>query len=71
MSGATGGVGAYAVQLVAARGATVIATARGDEETNFVRDLGASHSVDYTGDVAAQVRAIQPGRRRCRAPFRG
>jgi NADPH:quinone reductase-like Zn-dependent oxidoreductase len=61
VSGATGGVGAYAVQLVAARGATVIATAKPGEDADFVRDLGASHSVDYTGDVAAQVRAIRPG----------
>jgi NADPH:quinone reductase-like Zn-dependent oxidoreductase len=61
VSGATGGVGAYAVQLVAARGATVIATAMPGDEEDFVRDLGASHSVDYTDDVAAQVRAIRPG----------
>jgi NADPH:quinone reductase-like Zn-dependent oxidoreductase len=61
VSGASGGVGAYAVQLVAARGATVIATAKSGDEANFMRDLGASHSVDYTGDVAAQVRAIRPG----------
>jgi NADPH:quinone reductase-like Zn-dependent oxidoreductase len=61
VSGATGGVGAYAVQLVAARGATVIATAKPGDEEDFVRDLGASHGVDYTGDVAAQVRAIRPG----------
>ena len=59
VSGATGGVGAYAVQLVAARGATVIATAKPGDAA-FVRDLGATHSVDYTGDVAAQVRAIRP-----------
>jgi NADPH:quinone reductase-like Zn-dependent oxidoreductase len=61
VSGATGGVGAYAVQLAAARGATVIATAKPGDEADFVRDLGASHGVDYTGDVAAQVRAIRPG----------
>jgi NADPH:quinone reductase len=60
VSGATGGVGAYAVQLVAARGATVIATAKPGEDTDFVRDLGASDTIDYTGDVAAQVRAIRP-----------
>jgi NADPH:quinone reductase-like Zn-dependent oxidoreductase len=59
VSGATGGVGAYAVQLVAARGATVIATAR-PGDVGFVRGLGAAHSVDYTGDVATQVRAIRP-----------
>jgi NADPH:quinone reductase-like Zn-dependent oxidoreductase len=61
VSGATGGVGSYAVQLVAALGATVIATAKPGEDADFVRSLGASHSVDYTGDVAAQVRAIRPG----------
>jgi NADPH:quinone reductase-like Zn-dependent oxidoreductase len=61
VSGATGGVGAYAVQLVAALGATVIATARPGEDAYFVRGLGAAHSVDYTGDMAAQVRAIRPG----------
>lgn len=61
VSGATGGVGSYAVQLVAARGATAIATAKPGEDADFVRSLGASLSVDYTGDVAAQVRAIRPG----------
>src|SRR5215216_5405851 len=60
VSGATGGVGAYAVQLVAARGATVIATAKPGEDAAFVRELGAAHSIDYTGDMAAQVRAIRP-----------
>jgi NADPH:quinone reductase-like Zn-dependent oxidoreductase len=60
VSGATGGVGAYAVQLVAARGATVIATARPGEDADFVRGLGAAHSVDYTADVGAQVLAIRP-----------
>jgi len=61
ISGATGGVGAYAVQLAVARGARVIATARPGEETDFVRGLGAAHAVDFTGDLAAQVRSISPG----------
>lgn len=61
VGGATGGGGAYAVQLAAARGATVIATAKPGDEADFVRDLGASHGIDYTGDVAGQVRAIRPG----------
>jgi NADPH:quinone reductase-like Zn-dependent oxidoreductase len=60
VSGATGGVGAYAVQLAAARGATVIATAKPGEDTEFVHGLGAAHAIDYTGDVAAQVQAIRP-----------
>jgi NADPH:quinone reductase-like Zn-dependent oxidoreductase len=60
VSGATGGVGALAVQYAVAAGATVIATARPGEETAFVTELGAQHAVDHTGDVAAQVRAIAP-----------
>ena len=40
VSGATGGVGAFAVQLAKRRGARVIATAHGDQEAAFVRDLG-------------------------------
>lgn len=58
--GATGGVGAYAVQLAVASGATVVATAKPGAETEFVSGLGAAHVVDHTGDVAAQVRAIAP-----------
>jgi NADPH:quinone reductase len=57
--GATGGVGTYAVQLAAARGASVIATARPDDET-WIRGLGASETVDYARDVAAQVREAHP-----------
>ncbi|HEY5833421.1 alcohol dehydrogenase catalytic domain-containing protein [Streptomyces sp.] len=60
VAGATGGVGAYAIQLAAAAGATVIATAKPGEETDFVLGLGAAHAVDWTGDLAAQVRAIAP-----------
>jgi NADPH2:quinone reductase len=58
--GATGGVGAVAMQLAAARGATVIATAAPGEETAHVRALGADHVVDRTADLAAQVKAIAP-----------
>jgi NADPH:quinone reductase-like Zn-dependent oxidoreductase len=61
VSGATGGVGAIAVQIAAARGARVIATARPGYETQFVRNLGAAEVVDYTGDVLAPVRALAPG----------
>ena len=62
VSGATGGVGALAVQLAAARGATVIATARPGAEAEFVTGLTGTdvHVVDYTGDLGAQVRAIAP-----------
>lgn len=60
ISGATGGVGALAVQYTAAARATVIATARPGAETELVRDLGATQTVDYTQDLAPQVRAIAP-----------
>ncbi|MEU4549637.1 NADP-dependent oxidoreductase [Nonomuraea dietziae] len=60
ISGATGGVGALAIQLAASRGATVIATARPGAETEFVTGLGAAHAVD-PGDLAAEVRAVAPG----------
>ncbi|CAL9382594.1 L-threonine 3-dehydrogenase [Actinosynnema sp. ALI-1.44] len=45
VSGATGGVGAFAVQLAAARGARVVATARSGAEAAFVTGLGATHAV--------------------------
>jgi NADPH:quinone reductase-like Zn-dependent oxidoreductase len=57
--GATGGVGSFAIQLAAARGAHVIASIRpGDEQ--FVIELGAAETVDYTADLAATVRARYP-----------
>jgi NADPH:quinone reductase-like Zn-dependent oxidoreductase len=61
VSGATGGVGAVVCQLAAARGATVIATARPGAEEAYVREHGATYAVDYNSDIADQVRAIAPG----------
>lgn len=62
ISGATGGVGAFAVQLAAARGAKVIATARPGAESDFIASLsgGDVQIVDYTADLKAQVLAIAP-----------
>lgn len=60
VSGATGGVGALALQYAAAAGARVIATAKPGAETDFVRGLGATEVVDYTGDLVEQVRALVP-----------
>ncbi|MFD1931069.1 NADP-dependent oxidoreductase [Nonomuraea mangrovi] len=59
ISGATGGVGAFAIQLAAARGATVIATAAPGEQTAFVTALGARHAVD-PADLATRVRDLAP-----------
>ncbi|MGA2037030.1 MAG: NADP-dependent oxidoreductase [Acidimicrobiales bacterium] len=58
--GATGGVGAIAIQYVAPSGARVIATARPGPGAEFVRDLGADLVVDHTGDLADQIRTAAP-----------
>jgi len=57
--GATGGIGSFAIQLARLRGAEVIATVRPGDE-GFVSDLGASETVDYTGDVVAAIRDRYP-----------
>ena len=58
--GATGGVGSYAVQLAAGRGARVIATARRENEA-FVRELGATETIDHTREYLVEaVRAAHP-----------
>ena len=58
--GADGGVGSYAVQLLAARGVTVIATGK-PESAYRLRALGASTVIDHhTADVVEQVRAAHP-----------
>jgi NADPH:quinone reductase-like Zn-dependent oxidoreductase len=58
--GATGGVGSYALQLAARRGARVIATARQANEA-FARELGAAETVDHTRrDLLDAVRMIHP-----------
>ncbi|GAA3632138.1 NAD(P)-dependent alcohol dehydrogenase [Microbacterium awajiense] len=51
--GASGGVGSYAVQLAASRGATVTGVASG-AKADHVRSMGAERVVDYrTTDIAA------------------
>jgi NADPH:quinone reductase-like Zn-dependent oxidoreductase len=62
VSGATGGVGSLAVQLAAAAGARVIATARPGREAGFVSALTQAEVtvIDYAGDVTGQVRAHAP-----------
>ena len=59
--GATGGVGSFAVQLAAQRGAHVIATAKAGEEDEYVRSLGATETIDYAEvDVAETIRVRYP-----------
>lgn len=58
--GASGGVGSFAVQLAAARGAHVIGVARAVNH-DYIRELGAADAVDYeAGDLTENVRAVHP-----------
>jgi NADPH:quinone reductase-like Zn-dependent oxidoreductase len=56
IAGASGGVGSFAVQLAAARGATVIATGL-PEDVERLESLGATEVVDYREDVATTLAA--------------
>ena len=59
--GATGGVGAFAVQFAAQRGARVIATAIPGEDDAFVRSLGAAETIDYRpSGLGNTVRRLAP-----------
>ena len=59
--GATGGIGTYAIQMAALRGARVLATAR-PEVANYVTSLGAAQALDYTqGDLVSAVHTLYPG----------
>jgi NADPH2:quinone reductase len=55
---AAGGVGQLLVQMITARGATVVATAGTDEKLEIARALGAQHLINYssTHDLAGAVR---------------
>ena len=58
--GACGGVGGYAVQLAAGRGAHVIGTTTPADEPRL-RDLGAAETIDFTQqDVVSVVRGRYP-----------
>ncbi len=62
--GAAGGVGTAAIQLGVARGARVIATARGEERLRLCRELGAEVAVGFfsTEDFVAAVNEATGGR---------
>jgi NADPH2:quinone reductase len=60
---AAGGVGSIMVQWAKSIGATVIATAGGEEKCARASALGADHVIDYRRqDVAAEVRRLTDGR---------
>lgn len=56
--GGSGGVGSYAVQLLAGMGVTVLAST-GPEKADYLQSLGAA-PIDRHGDVVRQVQAIAP-----------
>ncbi len=60
--GASGGLGSAAVQIAKLLGATVIATAGGEEKLRFVEGLGADHVIDYrSSDVVRSAMEITNG----------
>ena len=60
--GGSGGVGALAVQIAAATGARVIATAGGPDRVARCAGLGADVTVDHRGDVVGAVLEATGGR---------
>ena len=60
--GGTGGIGAFAIQYVKARGGTVLTTAGTAEKLEQCRALGASVAIDYHDDWAAAVQEATGGK---------
>ena len=61
--GGTSGIGTTAIQLAAARGARVLATAGSDDKCRACMALGAEHAINYrTTDFVAAVHAHTGGR---------
>jgi putative PIG3 family NAD(P)H quinone oxidoreductase len=61
--GGSSGIGTTAIQLAAARGVTVLATAGSDEKCRACEDLGAKQAINYrTADFVEAVRELTNGR---------
>ncbi|WP_328421773.1 NAD(P)H-quinone oxidoreductase [Micromonospora sp. NBC_00389] len=61
VQGGGSGIGTFAIQLGAALGATVVATARGAKHPQLV-ELGAAHTIDYRDqDFVKEVRQLTDG----------
>ncbi|MHB1009140.1 MAG: NAD(P)H-quinone oxidoreductase [Propionibacteriaceae bacterium] len=60
--GGTGGIGAFAIQYVAARGGRVLTTAGSPEKLATCRALGAHVAIDYHEDWAAAVKDATGGK---------
>jgi NADPH2:quinone reductase len=62
VQGGAGGVGGFAIQLGALAGAEIITTCS-TSNIDWVRQLGATHVIDYTqSDVLAEVKTLTQGR---------
>lgn len=60
--GGTGGIGAFAIQYVKARGGLVLTTAGSSEKLDQCRALGADVAIDYHEDWAEAVKEATQGR---------
>jgi NADPH:quinone reductase len=61
--GGTSGIGTTAIQLAAARGVTVLATAGSDEKCHACEELGAAQAINYrTADFVAAVHELTDGK---------
>lgn len=61
--GAAGGVGSAAIEIGTMMGATVIAAASNDDKLEFCRELGATHTINYTTeDLKTRTRELTDGR---------
>jgi putative PIG3 family NAD(P)H quinone oxidoreductase len=61
--GGSSGIGTTAIQLAAARGATVLATAGTDEKCRACEEIGATQAINYrTADFVEAVRQLTDGR---------
>lgn len=60
--GGTGGIGAFAIQYVAARGGRVLTTAGTADKLEQCRSLGASVAIDYHDDWVAAVQDATGGK---------
>jgi NADPH:quinone reductase-like Zn-dependent oxidoreductase len=63
VTGASGAVGGFAVQLAAAGGASVVAVASGPDDESYLAGIGAKHVLPRTApdELAAAVRAVHGG----------
>lgn len=61
--GGTSGIGVTAIQLAKAFGATVYATARGEEKCTMCRALGAERAIDYAAEDFSEVIRAETSKR--------